>query len=119
MNVDRLRTRRDEIIKELDGLCEMRRGSVIEQYKEAVGPAGEKIRRGPYPLYTYKEKGRTVSRRLKSREEVEAYRRQIEAFRRFEELTRELVRIGEQMCEMPGGEVEKKRRRSPLKPTRS
>ncbi|MFH1134711.1 MAG: DUF6788 family protein [Pseudomonadota bacterium] len=106
--------RRLAIINELAGLEEMRRGSVVEQYQERTLPTGEKVLRGPYPLYSYKEKGRTISRRLKSEKEVLRYREQIQNFRRFEELTRELLLIGEQLCEL-GSDQEKKQRNSPSK----
>lgn len=99
--------RREVIIEELKGLDEMRRGSVTEQYQERILPNGEKVRRGPYPLYTYKEKGRTISRRLKSEAEVLQYRRQIQNYRRFEELTRELLLIGEQLCDLGRGNEKK------------
>ncbi|MFH1134510.1 MAG: DUF6788 family protein [Pseudomonadota bacterium] len=111
--------RRLAIINELAGLEEMRRGSVVEQYQERTLPTGEKVLRGPYPLYSYKEKGRTISRRLKSEKEVLRYREQIQNFRRFEGLTRELLLIGEQLCEL-GSDQEKnsgiRRRTGPRKP---
>ena len=115
MEISQIRARREEIIRELSELEPMRRGSITEQYLEAAGREGERKRRGPYPLYSYKEKGRTISRRLKSREEVERYRCQIDNFRRFEGLIRELVQIGEKMCERSEVGVEKKRRRPPSK----
>jgi hypothetical protein len=101
MDAMKLRERRKVILNELAELEEMRRGSVVEQYQERTLPStGEKVIRGPYPLYSFKEKGRTISRRLKSEEEVVKYRYQIQNFRRFEELTRELLLIGEQFCDL-------------------
>ena len=62
---DALKMRRDEILEEIKSLEQMRRGSVVEQVYESVGKDGEKVRRGPYLLYSFKEKGKTVSRRIK------------------------------------------------------
>jgi len=108
MDTQPLWTRRAEIMKEMGELGEMRRGSVVEQFQERVRPDGRIVRHGPYPLYSYKEKGRTISRRLKTSEEADRYRQQIRNFRRFEELTRELVMIGEQLSDAETGADKKK-----------
>ena len=90
--------RRRDILAELAGLDRMRRGSVTEQYVEAAGRGGRTHRRGPYPLYSFKRRGRTVSRRIRA-EQAAAYREQIAAGRRFQELTHELMELGEALCE--------------------
>jgi hypothetical protein len=90
--------RRREILAELAGLARIRRGSVTEQYVETAGRRGRTLRRGPYPLYSFKAKGRTVSRRIRA-EQTAVYREQIAAGRRFQELTHELMELGEALCE--------------------
>ena len=117
MNLQELLKQRQSILDELSSLERMRRGSIVEQFLEVKNRRGKIVRRGPYPLYSYKEKGRTVSRRLRSPQEVEHYRKEIAAFRRFEELTAELRRIGEVLCEVGESRPEKKRPRSPLSKT--
>ncbi|NQT14113.1 MAG: ImmA/IrrE family metallo-endopeptidase [Planctomycetes bacterium] len=88
----------------------MRRGSVVEQVYESVGKDGAKVRRGPYLLYSFKEKGKTVSRRIKDPTLKTRYEEQIGAFRRFQELTAQLLRIGEQIAEWAlSGEEERKK----------
>lgn len=118
MKIDTLLDKRKVIIEELVSLDRMRRGSIVEQYVETKNKKGEIVRRGPYPLYTYKERGKTVSRRLKNPQEVKVYRRQIETFRRFEALTSELRKIGEALCKQAETDLEKKRPRSPLSRTK-
>ena len=108
---EQIRSRRKSILAELASLAEIRRGSVTEQYVEATKKDGSKVRRGPYPLYTFKEKGKTVSRRLRPGQHMEGYRQQIEAFRRFQELVAELLRLGEQFSDLPEAAGKKKRRR--------
>jgi hypothetical protein len=108
---EQIRARRKVVLAELASLEEIRRGSVTEQFVEATKKDGSKVRRGPYPLYTFKEKGKTVSRRLKRGQEVENYRQQIDAFRRFQELMAELLRMGEQFSDLPEDAGKKKRRR--------
>lgn len=90
--------RRRDILAELAGLDRIRRGSVTEQYVEAEGRQGRTYRRGPYPLYSFKTKGRTVSRRIRA-EQAASYRQQIAAGRRFQELVHELMELGEALCE--------------------
>ena len=102
--VEALRARRQEVLAELAGLERLRRGSVVEQYVERVGRDGTRRRRGPYPLYTYKRQGRTVSRRLHSAAEADQCRAAIARFRRFRDLVEELVQLGEKLSEaVPAG----------------
>ena len=95
-----LKQQRDEILRELAGLDEMRRGSVVEQFVESVGKDGTPVKRGPYFLYTYKEKSKTVSKRLKNAQQADLYRRQIQAFRRYQELTARLRELGERISDL-------------------
>lgn len=108
--IDVLRTRRNEIFEELGQLEQMRRGSVVEQVYESVQKDGAVVRHGPYPLYSFKEKGKTVSRRIKDPKLKALYEEQIDAYHRFQELTAELIRIGEQIADLalPDDEAKKK-----------
>jgi hypothetical protein len=104
-----LEAERHSILEELAGLSAMRRGSISEQFVESTGRDGSKKKRGPYYVYTHKEKGQTVSRRLTSPGQVTLCKAQIQAFRRFQELTAHLLEIGEQISDLAlGGETEKK-----------
>lgn len=97
-----VRSRRKKVLEELGRLEHIRRGSVVEQYVEDVHKDGSPVRRGPYMLYSCKEKNKTISRRLKGQEQAEIYRKQIKGFRRFQEIVTELVSLGEQLCEIEG-----------------
>ena len=109
VQLQQLRKRRKGILAELDRMEQIRRGSVVEQYVVATRKDGTKKRRGPYMLYSYKEKGKTVSRRLTEAVHIPVYRSQIDNFRRFQQLTTELLRIGEQISELVLGEQEVKK----------
>ncbi len=114
-HIDSIRKRRREILSELAALEQMRRGSVTEQSVHLKCKDGSVSDYGPYPLYTFKEKGKTVSHRIRDRAQVPVYRKQIEAFRRFESLSAELVRLGEQVSELAlssEDELKKKPRRN-------
>lgn len=107
--IEQLETERQSILKELGELSEIRRGTISQQFVESIGKDGTKKRRGPYFLYTYKEKGKTVSRRLTSSQQVEMCQGQIQAYHNFQELTTRLLEVGEQISNMTlSGEAEKK-----------
>ncbi len=107
------RKRRRTLLEELASLEQMRRGSLSAQIFEAVRKDGAKVRRGPYMLYTFKEKGKTLSRRVSRPDLVPRYQEQIAAFRRFEAISAELVRIGEKISDLVlADEEELKKKRS-------
>jgi len=99
-SLTQVRKRRKELVGELAAIEQMRRGSLFPQIFEATRKDGTQVRRGPYTLYTCKEKGKTVSRRITDPEQVRRYQEQIDAFRRFEALASELVRIGEKIGDL-------------------
>lgn len=107
--IQQLRKQRNQLLDELRDLEEIRRGSIVEQYVVATRKDGGKRRRGPYVLYSYKEKGKTVSRRLTKEADIPLYQNQIDNFRRFQHITAELLRIGEQISELALREQEGKK----------
>jgi hypothetical protein len=111
--LETMNARRQEILEELAKLHEIRRGSITEQYVETTRKDGTPKRRGPYPLYTFKDKGRTISRRLTDPDLVPLYRTQIEGFRRFQDLTAELLAIGEEISDLVVTEQDVKRTSKP------
>jgi hypothetical protein len=107
--------RREQILKEMREIRAMRKGSVEEQYFKARRKGEEEPAvQGPYWLYTYKEKGKTVGQRL-SKEEANRFHEEVEAYHRFQSLCSEYAEITERLGEMERGigEIaqEKKRRR--------
>ena len=93
-----LRKKKQEILDKILKLGDMRRGSLTEQYVERTLKDGTPVRRGPYYLYTYKEKGHTFSRRV-ARDDVERLQDEITEFRKFEELSAELVQLSHEICD--------------------
>jgi hypothetical protein len=84
-----------EILDQMRHLLPCRRGSLTEQKVVTTGPDGRLRTRGPYPIYTFKEKGRTISRRVTDPAQVALYREQIERGRRFQVLSAQLLRLAE------------------------
>jgi len=52
----------------------------------------------PYTLYTFKGKGKTISRRLPDIEERRHLEHQVENYHTFQQLYRRLVEIGKAIC---------------------
>ena len=95
--IQQIRQRREEILNELAGLERIRRGSVTEQMVRPIGRNGRQYTCGPYTLFSFKRNGRTQSRRLPAAE-AERIREQVNAGHRFQELTHELMDLGEAAC---------------------
>lgn len=96
----KLMHRKAELLQALAALGPMRKGSLSDQYVQTTLKDGRPTRRGPYTVYTFKEGGRTVSRRLSDRAQIALYRQQIAMFRRFQELTAELAQVGQRLADL-------------------
>lgn len=104
-----LQQQRQQLLQQLSGLQEVRRGSLTEQFLMVKRKDGSRVKRGPYPLFTRKHGQKTVSRRLTDPALVPLYRRQIQAMRQFETVMDRLVRVGEQLSDLVVAEgVQKK-----------
>ena len=100
-----LEQQRQALLRQLSALPELRRGSLTEQFLTVRHADGSKVSRGPYPLLTRKEAGKTVSVRLTDPALVPLYRHQIQAMRQFEGVVDQLVRVGEQLGDLALAEV--------------
>ena len=118
--VEHLRARRKQLLGERGKLEDIRRGSVVEHFVEAVGKDGSTVRRGPYILCSFKDRGRSVSRRVTEPRQTQVYREQIGGFRRFREVVKEVVAIGEQLSDLAlsGAQEVKKTPKSRSRKTR-
>jgi hypothetical protein len=84
-----------DLLAQMQRLLPCRRGSLTEQKVVTSGPDGRPRTRGPYPVYTFKEKGRTISRRITDPAQAALYREQIERGRQFQILSAQLLRLAE------------------------
>jgi len=104
-----LEQQRQALLRQLADLRELRRGSLTEQFLTVKHADGSEAKRGPYPLLTRKQAGKTVSARLTDPALVPVYRRQIQALREFETVVDQLVRVGEQLSDLAVAEVVQKK----------
>ena len=108
--LSKLRQTRQGILTQIALIEEMRRGSVIRQFlKIRLKGQSKPSLAGPYALLTFKKNGRTVSRRLRDLDEIRRLENQVENYHTFQRLCRQLVEIGEAICE-------EKEKEGPVKP---
>lgn len=98
--LERLLKKKKELLDQICKLKDMRQGSVVEQYFETKRKDGTMSRQGPYFLYSYKEGGKTISRRLPSVFAAESYREQIGEFRKFEQLCSQLAETCQRLSDI-------------------
>ena len=94
-----LRQQRQQLLQQLSGLQELRRGSLTEQFLMVKRKDGSRVKHGQ----------KTVSRRLTDPALVPLYRQQIQALRQFETVVDGLVRVGEQLSDLAVAEVVQKK----------
>jgi hypothetical protein len=104
-----LQQHRQQLLQQLSGLQEIRRGSLTEQFLMVKRKDGSRVKRGPYPLLTRKQGRKTVSQRLTDPALVPWYRQQIQAMRQFETVVDGLVQVGEQLSDLAVAEVVQKK----------
>jgi hypothetical protein len=104
-----LEQHRQQLLQQLSGLPEIRRGSLTEQFLTVKRKDGSRLKRGPYPLLTRKQGQKTVSQRLTDPALVPLYRRQIQAMRQFETVVDGLVQVGEKLSDLAVAEAVQKK----------
>jgi hypothetical protein len=77
----------------------IRPGSVCAQNVKYRAKDGTRKSHGPYPILTFKEKGKTRTIRLESSEQEEIVRKQIANFRQLKQLVKRLIEIGMEMAD--------------------
>ncbi len=102
-----LEARRNTILEEIRSIRSMRRGTINEQhFKTRLKGRKGMILQGPYYVLSRREGEKTVSRRLKSPEEVEQARRDVVEYKRFMGLCQEFERLTARLGELERGEKE-------------
>ncbi len=128
-SLERLEAKSAHLKAGLAGIGDMRPGSLIETYGKCGKPTCHCAQpgsrgHGPSWLLTRAVNGKTVSQRIPSGPAVEQSKQQVAEYQRFRELTRELIEISDQICDLRlkdlGGvrEAEAKKKRHRRKPTR-
>lgn len=122
--IRQLEMRRDQILAEMKAIRSMKRGTINQQLLSVLHKgAKQSVQRGPYHVFSRydHDRGKTVSYRLTTPEQIERARRDVAAHKRFVALCREFERLTERLGELESSptevRAEKKRRSSPSNAT--
>ena len=123
-----LEDRRAELLRSLANLQDMRRGSIVGAVFRCGKPSCHCAQRedpghGPSWRLTHKSHGKTITEALPSPAAVRKAQQEIAEFRRYQQLSKQLVEVSEQLCRLRPVEQtltpqEKKRRKPSTKKSR-
>ena len=115
LNPDDLLQRRQSILRQMQSIDRLRRGSLSKQFFKS-SPAGPNVSNGPYYVLQGFFHGKKFSHRI-PREQSAQVQRDVENYRRFQSLADEFVTLSDQITRLPEQPQESKknssRRRSP------
>ncbi len=100
-----LEARRAELLRSITGLSDMRPGSIVGAVFRCGKPnchcaQPDDAGHGPIMRLTYKWHGKTVTEALPSPAAVRKAEQEISEFRDYQQLSRELVDVSEQVCRL-------------------
>jgi hypothetical protein len=116
LTIQELEACRNTILDEIRSIRSMRRGTINEQhFKTRLKGRKGIVLQGPYYVLSRREGDKTVSRRLKSPEEVERARRDVAEYKRFMGLCQEFERLTARLGELERGEKDLAQEKKRLK----
>jgi hypothetical protein len=119
--VPALETRRDDILRRMTRLGDMRKGSITEAFRccgksACACSAPDHPGHGPYYAFTTKVAGKTKTVQLRAGSRLKRFHREVEVYKRFRALSEELIEVNQALCEARP-EPDENSQRSALKKT--
>jgi hypothetical protein len=119
-----LEARRAELLRQMLQLSDMRSGSITKTAGRCGNPRchchqPNSSGHGPYDRLTRKVKGKTVTETFSSADAMKKAERELSEFHRFQQLSRDLVQINEQICRLRPVVEEEPSAGEKKRPTRS
>lgn len=101
--LDRLEAERDEILRQMARLGDMRKGSITEAFrccgKSACACQGsDHPGHGPYYAFTTKVAGKTRTVQLRAGPRLDRFQREVETYKQFRALSARLIEVNEAIC---------------------
>ena len=116
-NLDTLRQKQQSLLREMQTIDRLRRGSLSSQFFPAAGPRA--ARRGPYYVLQGFFRGQKFSERIPP-EEVPQVQQDVDRYRRFQALAEDYVTVTDQLTRAQEAQPDTKKNFSlPRSPTRS
>lgn len=102
--VHALETQRDDILRQMTRLGDMRKGSITEAFR-ACGKAAcacsapDHPGHGPYYAFTTKVAGRTKTIQLRAGARLDKFQREVDVYKEFRGLSEKLIEVNQALCE--------------------
>lgn len=99
-----LEKEREEVLKEISRVGDMRKGSITETYRCCGKPtcacqANDHAGHGPYFAFTTKVGGKTRTVQLRPGSRLDKFQREVDTYRRFRALSEKLIEVNGSICE--------------------
>jgi hypothetical protein len=104
-SIEALERQRAEILHQMQGLGDMRRGSIVEQHLRCGKTpcccrAPRHPGHGPYFAFTRKVQGKTQTRQLRPGPALTKLAQEVETYHWFRQLCDQLLEVNERLCEL-------------------
>jgi hypothetical protein len=118
-----LEAERDEVLRQMARLGDMRKGSITEAFRgcgksacacQLTGHPGH----GPYFAFTTKVAGKTKTVQLRAGAKLDKFQREVETYKQFRSLSARLIEVNESICEARPEPGEAEQRSTPKKTSR-
>ena len=112
---------REEVLKEISRIGDMRKGSITEAYRCCGKPscacqANDHGGHGPYFAFTTKVGGKTRTVQLRAGSRLDKFQREVDTYKHFRALSDKLIEVNGSICEARPEPIEAEAER-PLKKT--
>jgi len=99
-----LEKEREEVLKEISRVGDMRKGSITETYRCCGKPAcacqaDDHAGHGTYFAFTTKVRGKTRTVQLRAGSRLDKFQREVDTYRQFRALSEKLIEVNGSICE--------------------
>ena len=102
--VHALETQRDDILRKMTRLGDMRKGSITEAFRccgksACACSAPDHPGHGPYYAFTTKVAGKTKTVQLRAGARLDKFQREVDVYKQFRALSEKLIEVNQALCE--------------------
>ena len=118
-----LEKEREEVLKEISRVGDMRKGSITETYRCCGKPtcacrANDHAGHGPYFAFTTKVSGKTRTVQLRAGSRLDKFQREVDTYKQFRALSNKLIEVNGSICEARPEPIEAEEERALKKTSR-
>ena len=102
--IQALEAERDDILRQMTKLGDMRKGSITEAFRCCGKPAcacfaQDHPGHGPYYAFTTKVAGKTKTIQFRAGPRLDRFQREVETYKQFRALCEKLIEVNQALCE--------------------